>query len=254
MIYRIIVFLFPVGLLITGCAAAQHVEPAVPAATLLPSSTAPPAITSTFTPLPTLAVISTPVSLPAGSEVIFEESGDRKLSGTLYGEGETAIILANMSIGGEQQWAPFVAVVDKQKFTTVTFNYRNIDDVGQDIDLILARLKEDGFARLVCIGASLGTRACSNIAREPEMAGIVLIAGSVHHASVAEATYPKLFISGALDVWAFDIEMGYERAAEPKELVLFEENRAHGTDLFSSKDGEQFLSLLIDFVNELTAP
>lgn len=159
-----------------------------------------------------------------------------------------------MSIGGEKQWDPFVAAVDKQKFTTVTFNYQNINNVNQDVDLILSQLKEAGFARVICIGASLGTRACSNIALEPEIIGIVLIAGSVHHASVAEATYPKLFISGALDVWAFDIQMGYEQAAEPKTLVLFENNRAHGTDLFRSKDSEQFISLLIEFANGLANP
>lgn len=167
----------------------------------------------------------------------------------MYGEGETAILLANMSIGGEKQWDPFVAAVDKQKFTTVTFNYRDIDDAAADMDLILGWLKENGFRRVICIGASLGTRACSSIAREPEIGGLVLIAGSVHHASVAQATYPKLFISGALDRWAFDIQTGYEQAAEPRQLVLFEENRAHGTDLFSSKDRETFLTLLIDFVN-----
>jgi len=248
MIYRIIVFL--VCLLITGCAAAQ---PTAPAASL-PSPTVTPAIPSTSAPVPTQAITRTPATLPAGREIIFEESGDSKLSGTLYGEGETAIILANMSVGGEQQWDPFVAAVDEQKFTTVTFNYRDIDDAGQDIDLVLGWLKEAGFARVICIGASLGTRACNDLAREPEIAGIVLIAGSVHHASMAEATYPKLFISGGLDVWAFEIEMGYEQAAEPKELVLFEDNRAHGTDLFTSKDSEAFLNVLIDFVNGLASP
>jgi pimeloyl-ACP methyl ester carboxylesterase len=159
-----------------------------------------------------------------------------------------------MSIGGEVQWSPFVAALDKQNFTTITFDYRNINDVGPDVDLILGWLREQGFKRVICIGASLGTSACSNIAREPEIAGLVLIAGSVHHASVAVAAYPKLFIAGALDVWAYDIQMGYERAAAPKELVLFGENRAHGTDLFSSKDGGQFLTLLLDFVNGLATP
>lgn len=236
--YRTIIFL--IGLIITGCTAAQP----IPTATLTPTSTPSPTITFTLTP-----------ALPLiGAEIIFQESSNKNFTGTAYGQGKTAILLANMSIGGEKQWDPFVAAVDKQKFTTVTFNYRNINDVGQDIDLILGQLKEDSFERVMCIGASLGTRACNHIAREPEIVGIVLIAGSVHHASVAEATYPKLFISGALDVWAFDIQMGYEQAAEPKTLVLFEDNRAHGTDLFRSKDSEQFLSLLIDFVNSLSKP
>jgi hypothetical protein len=191
---------------------------------------------------------------PAGRQVIFDASGDENFTGTAHGEGETAIILANMSIGGEKQWDPFVAAVDQQKFTTITFNYRDIDDVAPDLEHILGWLKDEGFDRAICIGASLGTRACSTIAREPELVGIVLIAGPVHHASVAETRYPKLFISGALDVRAFDIKEGYEQAGEPKRLVLFEANRAHGTDLFASEDGAQFLALLIDFVNSLANP
>ena len=247
----IILFVF---LLAAGCSAAQPVAPSTLAVTSLPSPTITLAPLSTSTPSPTVVDTSTPAPVPSGSEIIFDESGENEFAGTLYGEGETAILLANMSIGGEKQWDPFVAAVDKQKFTTITFNYRNINDVGPDMELILGRLKEAGFERVICMGASLGTRACSIIALEPGIAGLVLIAGSVHHASVAEANYPKLFISGARDRWAFNIQRGYEQAAEPKELVLFEDNSAHGTDLFLSNDGEHFLSLLIDFVNGLTAP
>jgi hypothetical protein len=248
--YRTILFL--AGLTITGCTAAV----AIPTATIVPTSTPLPTLTLTplppSTPSPIITFTPTPVSLPPGRKIIFEESSN--FTGTLYGEGETAIILANMSIGGEKQWNPFVAAVDNQKFTIVTFNYRDIDDVVQDIDLVLGRLKEEGFERVICIGASLGTRACSSIALEREIVGLVLIAGSVHHASVAEAMYPKLFISGAQDRWAFDIQMGFEQAAEPKTLVLFENNRAHGTDLFRSNDRDPFLTLLVDFVNNLDSP
>ena len=246
MSYRIPFLL--ICLTIAGCAPAG---PSPIPLTLTSTSESVPTETSTSLPTasPTGALTPTPVPPPPGREIVFEESGSRKLAGTLYGEGKTAILLANMSIGGEKQWNPFVAAVDKRKFTTITFNYRDIDNVGPDMELLLGWLNEEGFTRLICIGASLGTRACSSIALEPEIAGIVLIAGSVHHASVAEAAYPKLFISGALDRWAFDIQTGYEKATEPKELVLFEENRAHGTDLFSSKDGDAFLTLLIDFVN-----
>lgn len=242
-----------IGLWLTSCTAPQPVAPVTPTATFSPVSTLTPSTPSSI-PSPTSASSLTPAPLPAGREILFDEAGGKTFRVTLYGEGETAILLANMSIGGEKQWHPFVAAVDKQKFTTVTFNYRNINDVAPDMDLILSKLRVEGFARVICIGASLGTRACNTIALEPEIAGLVLIAGTVHHASVAEATYPKLFIAGALDVWAFDIQRGYERAAEPRQLVLFDDNRAHGTDLFSTKDGEQFLTLLLDFVNRLAAP
>jgi hypothetical protein len=59
-----------------------------------------------------------------------------------------------------------------------------------------------------------------------------------------------LFISGSLDRWAFEIQRGSEQAAEPRELILFEEDPAHGTDLFFSKDGGPFLILLLDLVHK----
>lgn len=238
------------GLLSLIIAACQSAQPPTPTATLAPTAAPSPTITST----PTLPPASTVVSLPPGTEIVFDESGSKKFIGTAYGQGKTAILLANMSIGGQKQWDPFVAAVDAEKFTAITFDYRNINDVHPDMDIVLNHLRAAGFTRVICIGASLGTRACSSIAREPEIVGLVLIAGAVHHASVAEAMYPKLFIAGALDRWAFNIKAGYEQAAEPRTLMVFENNKAHGTDLFHSQDGEQFLNLLRDFVNNLAIP
>lgn len=240
-----IIGVFSLGFVLAGCGPAS-LTPAAPP----PTSTFSASMTST----PVTAFTPLPASPPTGTEINFQAPDQEEFSGTLYGQGPIAIILANMSIGGEKQWDPLVAAVDKQKFTTLTFNYPNIEAVDQAMDLVLGRLREQGFEGVICIGASLGTRACSSIAREPEIVGLVLIAGSVHHASVAEAAYPKLFISGALDRWAFDIQTGYEQAAEPRKLILFEDNRAHGTDLFRSEDGGQLLTLLIDFVNSRANP
>jgi pimeloyl-ACP methyl ester carboxylesterase len=230
-------------ILLTGCATTQPTPSITPSSTL----TALPKETAVITP--TLFLSPTPATLPPGQEIIFEESGSNKFTGTSYGTGKTAIVLANMSIGGAKQWDPFIAALDQQKFTTVTFNYRNIEAPDEDIRLVFDKLKEEGFQRVVCIGASLGTSACNAIAREPEMAGLVLIAGRVPHSTVAEVSYPKLFIVAALDPWAYDIQTGYEKAAEPKRLIVFENDRAHGTDLFRSQNSDAFLSALIDFVN-----
>lgn len=82
---------------------------------LRPAST--PTLTSTPTSIPTLTVTPSPTPifpLPEG-RIIFEIDPDRKFSGTVYGQGETAIIMANMSQGGEAEWNPFVEAVDKQK-------------------------------------------------------------------------------------------------------------------------------------------
>jgi hypothetical protein len=101
------------------------------------------------------------------------------------------------------------------------------------------------------MGASLGVTACAAIAREPDVVGLVFIAGPNNGGSLAEVSSPKLFVAGELDRWAVDTQLAYEQAAEPRQLVLFPGNSAHGTDLFYSADQEPFLELLLGFVNAL---
>jgi hypothetical protein len=239
---------FPLmGLMLAACTAA----PAIPTVTLAPLPTPSPTATQESTPTTTLT--PTLVPLPFGTEITFEQTGNKDLVGTTYGQGQTAIILANMSVGDETQWSPFVAAVDKQNFTAVTFNYRSSAGAEQDTIVVLQKLRESGYKRIICMGASLGVRSCGSIAYEPGIVGIALIAGSLNH-KLSDVTYPKLFIAGALDRAAFNTQMNYDQAAEPKKLILFEGNSIHGTNLFSSKDRDQFLTLLIDFVNSLTSP
>jgi hypothetical protein len=228
-----VVYFVNMGLLLAGCSA------------LAPAPT--------VTPLPTPTQTRIPFTPPPEGGIIFEKPGGAKFYGKIRGQGETAIILANMTEGGQVQWDPFVQAVDKQKFTVITFDYLQADYAGAflETNIVLKRLSEIGYKRVVCIGASLGVTSCGSIADQPEMIGLVLIAGPNNGGSLANITYPKLFIAGALDEWAASTKAIYEKASEPKELVLFPDNGIHGTQLFYSSDREVFLKLLIDFVNKL---
>src|SRR5215217_3826075 len=110
-----------IGLMLAACSAA----PPIPTATPIPTSTSTAALTPTLVPL------------PPGTETLFEQGEGKDLAGTTYGQGPTAIILANMSVGDESQWSPFVAAVDKERFTTVTFNYRSTKNAEQDTSIVL---------------------------------------------------------------------------------------------------------------------
>lgn len=213
---------------------------------LQPEPTATPA--PTFTPTPTFP-------LPEGL-IVFEKSQGRKFAGTVHGHGETAIILANMTTGGEAQWDSFVEAFDREKFSVLTFGYLQADFPGayQETNIVLKRLRASGYQRVICIGASLGVTACASIARQPELIGIVLVAGPNNGGSLAEVTYPKLFVAGALDQWARDTQLIHDQAADPKTLVLYPDNAAHGADLFYSPDRDAFLALLLEFVEGLVAP
>jgi dienelactone hydrolase len=217
-------------------------------------SPAAPTSTPTTSPVATLAATSTPTSLLPEGKIIFEIYSDKKFAGSVYGQGKTAIVMANMGSGGDVQWDPFVEAVDKLKFTVVTFNYLQADFSGatQEIGIVLAELRKSGYKRVVCIGASLGATACRSMAHEPEMIGLVMIAGQNQGGSLKDVKYPKLFIAGENDSLANSLQLAYSQAAEPKELVLYPGEGLHGTDLFySSTHRDQFLQALLDFVDTL---
>jgi hypothetical protein len=222
--------------LLTGCAATQ----------------ATPSFTPPYRPTPDLTFTATPTfPIPEGS-ILFEITPTKKIAGHVYGQGETAIILANMSYGGELQWDPVVQVLDKKKFTIITFNYLKPDyiDATQDVSIILGRLRKTGYKRVVCIGASLGVTACGSIALESEVVGVVMIAGP-NYGQPVKTSYPKLFIAADDDPWSRDTETAYKGSSEPKQLVLYKDTGVHGTELFYSTYKDQFLQTLVDFVNSL---
>ncbi len=222
--------------MLTGCAAAP----------VAPTST------PTFQPTADLTFTATPVfPLPEGA-IIFEAEPARKISGHVYGQGGTAIILANMSYGDETQWDPLVRALDKQKFTTITFNYLrpNYINATRDVSTVLRRLRKVGYKRVICIGANLGVTACGNITLEPEMVGMVMIAGP-NYGQPVRTSYPKLFIVAADDPWSQDTENAYKGSTEPRRLVIYPGTAIHGTGLFYSSDKDQFLKALVDFVNRL---
>ena len=222
--------------LLGGCSAAKSIP--------TPTATLPPAANLTFTATPAYP-------LPEG-EIFFEIGPDRKFSGHVFGQGTIAIILANMSYGGEAQWDPFVLALDKQKFTIITFNYLQPTYLNayQSVKTILARLRQVGYKRVVCIGASLGVTACGSIPLEPELVGMVMIAGP-NYGQPVRTSYPKLFIAASGDPWSRDTENAFKAANKPKQLVILKDTSIHGTELFLSDQKDRFLQTLLDFVNKL---
>ena len=245
--------LFLVSLLATGCAPAQEVAPveAPPAVlTSTPSSapTAPPEPSSSPTPAPTLT--STPVLFEEGSFVLRIKNGQR-FEGRVRGHGSTAIILANMSTGTESQWAPLYERLDKDQYVIITYPWLYNTAVIDETEVLLENLRSAGFERVICIGASLGARACGWLANQPETIGLVFVAGPVKH-KLDEIDVPKLFITGERDQFARTTKFDYEHASEPKELVLYPTSK-HGTNLFDSEYRDEFLDVLLTFIDETTA-
>jgi hypothetical protein len=208
----------------------------------------------TATPLPNPTATVTPAPLVLEGMITFKRYDEREFYGQVYGHGPTAIILANMAYGGQEQWAPLVTAFDRDRFTLVTFNYFQIlqgdyASAEQEAQVILETLKGFGFKRTICIGASMGTSACGVIAHDTSMVGIVLIAGQ-NFGGTLDVVYPKLFIAGKLDPNSSFTATDYKRADDPKSLILYPDVAVHGTSMFGASVGDQFLKDLLDFIDK----
>jgi hypothetical protein len=226
-------------------------------ACLLPAWTtgcAPLATAATATPSPT----PSPVPLIQAGQVTFTRYDGQEFYGHVYGHGKTAILFSNMAYGGQEQWAPLVKVLDRDKFTVITFTYLmnaqgDYSSAENELQVVLDTLKGLGFKRFICVGASLGVSACGYIANDPGMVGMVAVAGQNFGGTYSMA-YPKLFISGELDKNTPAVLSDYKRAADPKTLILYPEIAVHGADMFYSNVGDQFLKDILDFINKLPEP
>jgi hypothetical protein len=199
---------------------------------------------------------ATPESLVPEGMITFKRYDEREFYGQVYGQGPTLIILANMAYGGQEQWAPLVTAIDRNRFTTVTFNYfqfmqGDYASAEQEAQVILDTLKGVGFKRTICIGASMGASACGAIAHDTTMVGIVLIAGQ-NFGGLLDVAYPKLFIAGKLDPNSSFTATDYARADDPKTLILYPDVAVHGTSMFGSSVGDRFLKDLLDFINKIS--
>lgn len=245
--------LFLVSLLAAGCATSQQVTPVETQTAVLSSApSAAPTIPTepSSSPAPAATLTSTPVLFEEGPFILRLTNGQR-FEGQVRGHGSTAIILANMSGGTESQWAPLYEKLDKEQYIIITYPWLYNTAVIDETEVLLENLRSAGFERVICLGASLGATACGWLADQPETIGVVFIAGPAKH-KLDTIDVPKLFIAGESDRFARNTKLDHEQASEPKELVLYPTS-THGTDLFNSEYGEEFLEVLLTFIDETAA-
>ncbi len=239
-------------------------KPMIPTAT--PSKTPQPSPTLTASPIPPSATPDVKVEL-----VNFTTQDGIKLAGTLFGDGELAVILAHMGMPDvdQQSWQPFARLLAERDFTALTFDFRGrgksegnqvYNTLPYDIYAAIQFLQDRGHERIVCIGASMGGTACMVAAVDHDLAGLGVIAsvmsnGKPNQVSVYELqqlTLPKLLVYAGNEAPAVVIDMKIisEFAPEPK-LVQVYQASAHGTNLFNTEYGGQLTELLISFLEAI---
>jgi len=223
---------------------------------------------ATPTPIPPSTTPDVKIEL-----VNFTTQDDIKLAGTVFGEGDLAVILAHMGMPdvNQQSWQPFARLLAERDFTALTFDFRGrgksegnqvFNTLPYDVDAAIQFLQARGFERIACIGASMGGTACMRAALDHDLAGLGVIASVMSNGKpnqvsayeVQKLTLPKVLVYAGNEAPAVVIDMKIisELAPEPK-LVQVYQASAHGTNLFNTEYGGQLIELLIGFLEAILA-
>ena len=225
---------------------------------------------------PTLAAPSRPAVAEAtatpitGSPVSFTTEDGLTIKGRLFGSGETAVVFAHMYPNDQRAWWDFASEVAGQGYAALTFDFRGYGETGgsKDIALIdrdlagaVRYLRENGYQRVILVGASMGGTAALKVAARDEFEGLVagVVAVSAPQAfqglvaldDVADIKVPMLFVASERDGVAFEsLEASYDSATGPKEQQVYPGD-AHGTELLDGGHAAEFKALLFDFFRKL---
>ncbi len=264
---NIVVALLLIAVLAVGCA---------PQATVEPTATPEPTAVPTATPIPpTLAPTPTPEPQVTVEEVTFSAEDDVELVGYLYrnSAADTAIVMAHQGTSTQRSWRDFAAVSAARGYTALTFDFRGFgvsfadSSAGsgartniKDVRAAIAFLREQGYTRIVCLGACMGGTACVTAALDEEFVGLGVVAASVpgkigpkrYPRDLVNPDMPKLFTVTEEDVFpqvVVGTSLMYERAPEPRTGKLFP-GTVHGAELFNTQYADQFQALLLNFLRD----
>ena len=214
--------------------------------------------TATPSPAPTPQVTSEKASFATDDGVM--------LIGELFpAEGTLAVVLAHQGAGQTtwKSWQSLANLAASNGITALPFNFRRDFGGPLDKDVLAAirYLRSLGYERIACIGASMGGTSCLKAALTEPLVGIGVVGSlwttggdvSITDADLASLTMPKLFVTSDKDRFP-DVptvmKQMFKLAPEPKQFKEYP-GTAHGTEIFSTPNRDDFRALLLEFLKQL---
>jgi len=220
---------------------------------------------------------SQPVEPPVlARRVSFPTSDGGLIVADEYGAGAHAVVLAPGGRFDKESWAPQARALAGAGFRVLAIDFRwrggsrggvrspdPYDGLHLDVLGAVRHLRETGAERVSVVGGSLGGSAAARAAVEAgrgergeaeEIDRLVLLA----HGPIEEPERlrgRKLFVVARDDPWADGsprlpaIREQYERAPEPKELLILE-GAAHAQHLFATEQGAGLMREILRFLSD----
>jgi pimeloyl-ACP methyl ester carboxylesterase len=186
----------------------------------------------------------------------------------IYGKGARGVVLAHGGRFNKESWEKQALVLAKAGFRVLAFDFRGYGqsrgsaqaerpDDGRRFDVLAAvrYLRRMGAKTVSVVGASMGGDYAAEAAEaEPgEIDRLVLLAAGAY-TSLKQMKGRKLFILTRDDFMGEKIPRlpkireRYERASDPKEMVLLE-GSAHAQSIFATEQGERLMREILRFLS-----
>ncbi len=199
------------------------------------------------------------VSAQGFEEISFATADGGTVYANLYGDGQHAVLLGHGAVFDKESWDGLAQDLSAVGHQVLAIDFRGYgkstagragNALYQDVLAGIRYLRNAGAERVSVIGASMGGGAVAQAAVvvEPdEIAKLILLAG-VPIATPEQMHGNKLFIVSRGDALRDAVEDQFERAGEPKELIVLAGSQ-HAQHIFSSRQrGEELTAAIINWL------
>jgi alpha/beta superfamily hydrolase len=187
----------------------------------------------------------------------------------VYGSGERGVVLAHGGQFNKESWERQAQVLVDAGFRVLAFDFRgygqsrgpksksHFDGIEYDVLAAVRYLRATGAKTVSVVGASLGGGAAADasiLSKPGEIDRLVLLAGWTDNPP-EKMKGRKLFIvarddlDGGKDLRLPHIRANYEKALEPKELILLD-GTAHAQFLFATDQGDRLMREILRFLTQ----
>lgn len=215
-----------------------------------------------------LLVVSLTVVAPAQQTVSFATDDGGRICADFYGRGSNAIVLAHGGQFNKESWRPQALSLASAGFRVMAIDFRgfgcskgpgqqDFDSAPFEKDVLAAvrYLKEHGAKTVSVVGGSFGGAAAgdASIKSAPGEIERVVFLGAAPNLPADGLKSRSLFIvaredSNGSGLRLPGIEAQYERAPQPKQLIVLE-GSAHAQFLFQTDQGARVMQDILRFLS-----
>lgn len=200
----------------------------------------------------------------ATETVRFRTEDSEDLWGSIFGDGEIAVILSHMRGRNQTSWFPFARLASTSGYKVMTFDFRGYGKstgtrdtrMDRDLEAAVAYVRAKGAKQVILIGASMGGTAAIEIAAEIDVQGVAALSpptsfGRINAlGAVSSMLIPLLLIVAENDPPFTSSAREIETAAAATQFLELP-GQEHGTNLYSAHI-DQVSGILLTFIDRWT--